>query len=253
VTLGFGELAGRVVLVTGASTGIGAEVARGFAAYGARVVAHYNASAAAAEALAAELPGATTEQADLSQPGAATSLVQRVAQSAGRIDVLVNNAGGIFGRLPAANVDDAMFRALVDLNLTSTFEACRAVLPVFRAQGSGCVVNTTSIAARNGGGPGTVAYAATKGAVSTLTRGLAREWAPEGFRVNAVAPGIIVTPLHDRHTPAATLEALRKTIPLGRLGAAHECVGAYLFLACESLAGYVTGQVIEVNGGQLTP
>ncbi len=250
---GFAELAGRVVLVTGASTGIGAAVARGFAACGARVVLHYNTSEAAARAIASGLPDASIEQADLSRPGTAAALVVRVAERLGRIDVLVNNAGGIYGRVPAAEVDDAMFRRLLDLNLTATFEACRAVLPIFRAQAIGCVVNTTSVAARNGGGPGTVAYAATKGAVSTLTRGLAREWAPEGFRVNAVAPGIIATPLHARHTPPETLEALRQAIPLRRLGTAEECVGAYLFLACESLSGYVTGQVIEINGGQLMP
>ncbi len=250
---GFAELAGRVVLVTGASTGIGAAVARGFAACGARVVLHYNASAAEAQSLASELAGSSAEQADLSQPGTAGELVARVAGRMGRLDVLVNNAGGIFGRVPAAEVDDATFRRLVDLNLTSIFEASRAVLPIFRAQKSGCVINTTSIAARNGGGPGTVTYAATKGAVSTLTRGMAREWAAEGFRINAVAPGIIDTPLHARHTPRATLEALRQTIPLRRLGTAEECVGAYLFLACENLAGYITGQVIEVNGGQLMP
>ncbi len=250
---GFAELAGRVALVTGASTGIGAAVARAFAGCGAQVVLHYNASEREARALAADLPGASIEPADLSQPGAAAALVARVAGRMGRIDVLVNNAGGIFGRAPASEVDDATFRRLLDLNLTATFEACRAVLPIFRAQGGGCVINTTSVAARNGGGPGTVAYAATKGAVSTLTRGLAREWAAEGFRVNAVAPGIILTPLHERHTPPETLEALRQTIPQRRLGMAEDCVGAYLFLACESLSGYVTGQVIEVNGGQLMP
>ncbi len=253
MTPGFSELAGRIVLVTGASTGIGAAVARGFAAYGARVVVHYNASEAEARAVAVGLADAMLEQADLSQPAAAAALVARVAERAGRVDILVNNAGGIFGRVPAAEVDDATFRRLLDLNLTSIFEACRAVLPVFRAQTSGCVINTTSIAARNGGGPGTVTYAATKGAVSTLTRGMAREWAAEGFRINAVAPGIIATPLHARHTPPETLEALRQTIPLRRLGTAEECVGAYLFLACESLSGYITGQVIEVNGGQLMP
>lgn len=253
MTPGFSELAGRSVLVTGASSGIGAAVAHGFAACGARVVLHYNTGEAAALAFAAQMDGAIALRADLSHPAAAAELVRDAAARAGRIDVLVNNAGGIFGRTPVAEVDAATLRRLIDLNLTATFEACRAVLPIFRAQGSGCVINTTSVAARNGGGPGTVNYAATKGAVSTLTRGLAREWAAEGFRVNAVAPGIIATPLHARHTPPETLEALRQTIPLRRLGTAEECVGAYLFLACESLAGYVTGQVIEVNGGQLMP
>ncbi len=251
---GFSELAGRVVLVTGASSGIGAAVARGFAACGARVVVHYHAGEEAARRLAEEVgAGAFAEAADLSQLGEGGRLVARVAERVGRLDVLVNNAGALLGRTPFAEITDERFRQLIDLNVTSVFEACRAALPVFRRQGSGCVINTTSIAARNGGGPGTVVYAASKGAVSTLTRGLAREWAAEGFRVNAVAPGIIVTPLHDRHTPPDVLEGLRQNIPMRRLGTAEDCVGAYLFFACERLSGYVTGQVIEVNGGQLTP
>lgn len=252
MTPGFSELAGRVVLVTGSSTGIGAAVARGFAACGARVVVHGSANLAAAEALAGEI-GAVAERADLSRAGEAAALVARVGERFGRLDVLVNNAGALFERRLFGEDDEAHERALMALNVTSLIEACRAALTLFRAQKRGCVVNTTSVAARNGGGPGTVIYAATKGAVSTLTRGLAKEWAPEGFRVNGVAPGIIVTPLHDRATSAETLEGLRQTIPLRRLGTPEECVGAYLYLACESLSGYVTGQVIEVNGGQLMP
>lgn len=254
---GFSELADRVVLVTGSSTGIGAAVARGFAACGARVVVHGSANMAAAEAVAADIAtaggDAVVERADLSRPGEAAALVARVGQRLGRIDVLVNNAGALFRRVAFGQDDEAHEQALVTLNVGSLMEASRAAGRLFREQRRGCVVNTTSVAARNGGGPGTVIYAATKGAVSTFTRGLAREWAAEGFRVNAVAPGIIATPLHDRATPPETLEALRKTIPLQRLGTAEECVGAYLFLACESLSGYITGQVIEVNGGQLTP
>jgi 3-oxoacyl-[acyl-carrier protein] reductase len=250
----FAELAGRVVLVTGASSGIGAAVARGFAACGARVVVHYHAGEEAARSLADEIgAGALVEAADLSRPGEAPRLVARVAERAGRLDVVVNNAGALFGRVPFGEISDGLFRQLIDLNVTSVFEACRAALPIFRGQQSGCVINTTSIAARNGGGPGTVAYATSKGAVSTLTRGLAREWAPENFRVNAVAPGIIATPLHDRHTPPDVLETLRQSIPMRRLGTPDDCVGAFLFLACERLSCFVTGQVIEVNGGQLTP
>ncbi len=104
------------------------------------------------------------------------------------------------------------------LNLDATFQACRAALPMFRRQGNGTIINTTSLAARMGGGPGTVVYASAKAAVSTLTRGLARELAPEGFRVNAVSPGFIMTPLHEQLTPRETLEGFRATVPLGRLG-----------------------------------
>jgi len=109
------------------------------------------------------------------------------------------------------------------------------------------------VAARNGGGPGAVLYAASKGFVSTFTRGLAKEVVRDGIRVNAVAPGVILTPFHERFTNEAQLQALKVTIPMGRVGIPDECTGAYLYLASDRLSGYVTGQVIEVNGGQLMP
>lgn len=257
MTPGFADLAGRIVLVTGASTGIGAAVARAFGAVGARVCVHYNSSAAEADAVVAAIRAdraeAWAEQADLGTPGNAAALVARVAAQAGGLDVLVNNAGNLLGRVPFAESDTAFYRRLIDLNVTSVVEASHAALPHLRAHGRGVVINTTSIAARNGGGPGTILYATTKGAVSTFTRGLAKEVAKDGIRVNGVAPGIIVTPLHDRYTSAATMQALIATIPMGRAATAEECAGTYLFLASGALSGYITGQIIEVNGGQLMP
>jgi 3-oxoacyl-[acyl-carrier protein] reductase len=254
---GFGDLAHQVVLVTGASTGIGAAVARGFGACGARVAVHYNRSAAEAESVVASILAkggeAWAEQADLAEPANAAALVDRVAGRAGRLDVLVNNAGYLIRRIPFAETDAELFRELLDLNLASLAAACHAALPHFRRQRRGVIINTTSVAARNGGGPGTVLYAATKGGVSTLTRGLAKELARENIRVNAVAPGIIATPLHAKLTPPETLAAMVAQIPMGRAGTPEECVGAYLFLASDALSGYITGQVIEVNGGQLMP
>jgi 3-oxoacyl-[acyl-carrier protein] reductase len=253
----FAGLAGKNVLVTGASTGIGAAVARGFGLAGARVCVHFNSSADAAEAVVDAIRAggaeAWAEQADLGTEGNAAALVQRVAARAGGLDVLINNAGDLMGRTPFADTDAALYHRLVDLNITSLVEASHAALPHLRAKGKGVIINTTSIAARNGGGPGTILYAMTKGAVSTFTRGLAKEVAKDGIRVNGVAPGIIATPLHDRFTSPAQMAALIATIPMGRAASAEECVGAYLFLASESLSGYITGQVIEVNGGQLMP
>jgi 3-oxoacyl-[acyl-carrier protein] reductase len=258
MTQTFSDLAGKIVLVTGASTGIGAAVARGFGLAGARVCVHYNSSADAADQVVTAIRAggggeAWAEQADLAIAGNAAALVERVAARAGGLDVLINNAGDLLGRTAFADTDGALYHRLVDLNVTSLVEATHAALPYLRAKGKGVIVNTTSIAARNGGGPGTILYAMTKGAVSTFTRGLAKEVAKDGIRVNGVAPGIIATPLHDRFTSPAQMAGLIATIPMGRAASAEECVGAYLFLASESLSGYITGQIIEVNGGQLMP
>jgi 3-oxoacyl-[acyl-carrier protein] reductase len=139
------------------------------------------------------------------------------------------------------------------VNLTSVFALSRRIVPVFRAQGGGAIVNVTSIAGRHGGGGGSVVYATSKGAVSTFTRGLAKELAPDGIRVNAISPGVIKTPFHERHTGEEQLNGMIATIPMGRTGTPHECVGTILFLASDRMSSYVTGQIIEVNGGQLMP
>jgi 3-oxoacyl-[acyl-carrier protein] reductase len=251
------DLKRKVVLITGSSTGIGAAAARAFGRAGALVAVHYHASEPQARAVAADVAAAggdaTVFRADVSQAGEPLRLVEAVRTHYGRIDVLVNNAGNVFGRKPFAEWTEDEFDAMLHLNVHSVVAMCQAAIGVFRAQGSGNIINVTSIAARNGGGPGVVLYAATKGFVSTLTRGLAKEFAPDRVRVNAVAPGVILTPLHDRHTPQATLDALKATVPMGRLGTADECAGAFLYLASDALSGYVNGQVIEVNGGQLMP
>ena len=145
------------------------------------------------------------------------------------------------------------YRRVVDVNLTSVFAACHAAIPIMRKQGAGNIINVTSIAARTGGAVGAGLYAAAKAAVSTLTRNLAKEEAPHNIRVNAVSPGVITTPFHDKVSTPAQLEAARAAIPMGRLGSAEECVGTFLYLASDALSRYVDGQIIEVNGGQLMP
>ena len=251
------DLAGKVVLITGSSTGIGAAAARAFGREGARVAVHYHASEAPAREVAADIArsGGTAEifRADLMQPDEPARLVSAVQRHYGRIDVLVNNAGDVFDRKPFSEWTAPEFDAMLQLNVRSVVAMCQATIGVFRAQGGGNIINVTSIAARNGGGPGVILYAATKGFVSTLTRGLAKELVADRVRVNGVAPGVILTPLHDRHTSQATLDALKGTVPMGRLGTADECAGAFLYLASDALSGYVTGQIIEVNGGQLMP
>jgi 3-oxoacyl-[acyl-carrier protein] reductase len=250
------DLAGKVVLITGASTGIGAALARGFAAQGSRVAIHYHSSQAAAEALAKELKSAGADallvRGDVTDPAACARIVAETAAHFGRIEGLVNNAGLMLGRLPSLEASDEHIQNVIDLNLRSVLSVTRAAAPWLERQG-GFIINTTSVAARNGGGSGAVIYAAAKGFVSTLTRGHAKELIGKKIRVNGVAPGVIATPFHDRYTNAAQLETQRLTIPLGRVGAPEECVGAYLFLASEMLSGYIIGQIIEVNGGQLMP
>jgi 3-oxoacyl-[acyl-carrier protein] reductase len=251
------DFSDQVVLVTGASSGIGAAVAEGFGRQGARVAVHYHRNREGAEKVvgAIRAVGGTAElvSGDLAPPDGAAAVVDDVVARLGRLDVLVNNAGDLLRRSPVTETSDVDFARVMDVNMTSVFATSRQAVPVMRRQGSGSIVNVTSVAARTGGGGGSVVYATAKGAVSTFTRGLAKELAPEGIRVNAVAPGIITTPFHERHTSAAQMKAMLSGIPMGRAGQPDECVGAVLFLASPAMSGYVTGQVIEINGGQLTP
>jgi 3-oxoacyl-[acyl-carrier protein] reductase len=251
------DFSDQVVLVTGASSGIGAAVARAFGGLGARTVLHYNRNADGARAVQQEIEasGGTADlvRADLGSGGACDEMVSSVQERHGVVDVLVNNAGDLVRRAPVAEVGEDEYRRTMDLNVASVFHTCRRVVPAMQERGSGSVVNLTSVAARTGGAGGSVVYATSKGAVSTFTRGLAREVAGTGVRVNAVAPGIIATPFHDRHTDAEQMKTMLGAIPMGRAGRPEECVGAVLFLSSPAMSGYVTGQVIEVNGGQLTP
>ncbi len=136
------------------------------------------------------------------------------------------------------------------VNLKSVYLCSQAVLPTMKRQGRGRIVNVTSVAARNGGGPGSVAYATAKGGVSTLTRAMAKELVSEGILVNGVAPGIITTPFHDRFTPPDMREKMTGGIPIGREGTPEETASVVVFLA-SSAADYLVGEIIEVNGGQL--
>jgi len=155
--------------------------------------------------------------------------------------------------LAAATLDVFNVDRVIGLNIHAAFAICRAAAPVMRRAGQGSMINTTSIAARTGGSDGAGLYGAAKAFVSTMTRVFAREMAPHGVRVNGVAPGVILTDFHVRNSTPEQLEGARRGIPMGRLGTADECVGAYLFLADDVLSGYITGQIIEVNGGQLMP
>ena len=251
------DIKGKVVLITGGSTGIGAAAAEAFSANGAKVIVHYNASEAEAHALAdrikAQGGAVALVRGDVMDRRQPKQIVAQALAAFGRIDILINNAGGMLGRTPLQDISDAHYDRVMDLNAWSVVAFMREVHPIMKQQGGGHIINTTSIAARNGGGGGAVLYAASKGFVSTFTRGMAKELWADKIRVNAVAPGVIATPFHERYSNAQQLEAMRQTIPMGYLAEARECAGAFLFLASDQLSGYVMGQVIEVNGGQLMP
>lgn len=252
------DLKNKVVLITGASTGIGAAAAKAFGANGARVAVHYNKSKAEAQKVASEVQKAGGKAflagGDVTDSAACVEIVDRTVAEFGRIDVLVNNAGGLIQRAPIESITDELFDDVVHLNVRSVLMCTRAAALHMRKQGDGgSIINVTSVAARHGGGPGAALYAGSKGFVSTITHGLAKELAKDRIRVNAVGPGVITTPFHDRYSTPQMLESFKATIPMNRLGTPDECAGAFLYLASEQLSGYMTGQILEVNGGQYMP
>ena len=241
-------LEGKRVLITGASRGIGAAVARLFADAGARLALHYRREPAEA----GTIEGAALLQADFADRSSPARVVEAAVEALGGLDVLINNAGHMLGRTRLADMDDAALDRVFDLNARSVVAASRAALAALRASG-GSIINVTSISARSGGSAGSALYSASKAFVSTFTRALATELAGDGIRVNAVSPGTIMTEFHEVYSTPEKLEGTRKQIPLQRLGQGDDCAGAFLFLASERLGGYVTGQILEVNGGQLMP
>jgi 3-oxoacyl-[acyl-carrier protein] reductase len=167
----------------------------------------------------------------------------------GRIDILVNNAGGLLARHPMVDMSEAFFRDVMDVNVVSMFLCCQAVAPGMIARKAGAIVNLTSLAAHNGGGPGASVYAAAKAAVLTLTKAYAKELAPHGIRVNAVSPGLIGgTPFHTTFTSPEAFAATVKTIPLGRAGVPDDVAAVIAFLASDA-ASFLAGETIEINGG----
>ncbi len=251
------DLEDKVVLITGASTGIGAAAARAFAKQGSKLAVHYNASHDAAEAVAADVKAlgapVTLVGGDVTAEADVKRIVAETMAAYGRIDVLINNAGGMLGRVRIEDYTVDHINRVLALNVTQVALFMREAVPVMRKQKSGNVINVTSIAARHGGGGGAVLYAGAKGFVSTVTRGWAKEVVGDNIRLNAVSPGVIITPFHDRYSNAEQLRAMQATVPMNRLGTAEECAGTFLYLASDSMSGYVTGQVIEVNGGQYMP
>lgn len=245
------NLTGKTALVTGGNTGIGRAIALALAQAGADVALTYfsNPGGQTAEAIRALGRTSVALHLDATDSGEVNRVVPELAKTLnGHIDILVNNAGHLVGRIPVNEMSDAHWRTVIDMNLSSAFYCSRAVLPYMQT-GWGRLVNLSSLAGQNGGGPGTVAYAAAKAGLLGFTRGLAKELAPLGITVNAVAPGLILeTPLHDTFSTAAGKQATIATIPLKRGGLPDDVAGAVLFLVSD-LASFITGEVTDINGG----
>jgi 3-oxoacyl-[acyl-carrier protein] reductase len=252
-----GDLKGKSILVTGASTGIGAAAARAFAKEGARVAVHYNASSDGAEKVVADVRSLGGEaflvRGDVTRADDVRRIVAETLAAFGRIDVLINNAGGLVARTRIEDYTEAFLQQVLALNVVQVALFMHEVIPGMRRQKKGNVINVSSIAARHGGGAGAIVYAGAKGFISAATKGWAKEVVGDGIRVNAVSPGVITTPFHERYSTPEQLKAMQAMIPMNRLGTAEECAGTFVFLASDELSGYITGQVIEVNGGQYMP
>jgi len=245
-------LEGEIVLITGASSGIGRATAEAMAREGASVGVNYHKNQKGAEQAVEAISKAGGEalaiRADVTRPDEVRSLVEAVRHRWGRIDILVNNAGDLLARRTLADMSEEYWDAVMNLNLKSAFLLVKAVWEEMAARQRGCIVNVTSIAARNGGGLGTAAYSAAKGGLLTLTKSLAKELAPRGIRVNGIAPGVIATPYHERYSSPELMQKFVATIPLGRAGTSEEVADTIVFLA-SSAARYITGETLEVNGG----
>lgn len=241
-------LEGRAVLITGAAGGIGCATARSFAALGARVMlADLDAEALAA--VAADTGAAGHLAFDLADPTACEGAVAQAAGRLGGLDALVH-AGAMMRRQPLATVAPADLDRQVTVNMTGSFFLARAAAEAMRPQGRGRIVLFSSQGAHTGGYAGSAVYAMTKAAVLALTRSLAREYGPHGITVNAIAPGLVETPMLRDGVDPATLDRLTGMVPLGRVGTPEEIANCCLFLASD-WSSYLTGQTLDANGGQL--
>lgn len=244
----------KIVIVTGASSGIGKATAIEFAKSGASVVVHYNSNKNGADAVVAEISKIGQKSiavgGDLSQKANVDQLISETVKTFGGIDILVNNAGTLVERKSIEEMKDTLWDRVIDVNMKSAFLCCNAAIPHMKKRTGGRIVNVSSIAARNGGGPGAGHYSAAKAGVMAMTKNLAKELAGSGILVNNVSPGVITTPYHDEYSTAESRKMFANNTPLKREGTPEEVAFSILFLASEQ-ASFITGETLEINGGLL--
>lgn len=238
-------------VVTGSSTGIGRAIALKLAESGANVVVHYYRFREKAEELAEEIRKMGRQvlaiQADLGLSADVEKLISKSAEFFNkRIDILVNNAGTLIQRTAFAEASEEYWDRLMNINFKSVFLCSQKALP-FMPRGSR-IINISSVAARTGGGPGSVIYAASKGGINALTMGMAKELIQKGIWVNAIAPGVIDTPFHEKFTPPEVRKGFLQSIPVKREGLPEEIASVAVFLASR-YSDYMIGTIVDVNGG----
>ncbi|MBB3207301.1 3-oxoacyl-[acyl-carrier protein] reductase [Rhodopirellula rubra] len=237
-------------MVTAGVQGIGLAISRALLDAGCKVVVHYFSSADAANELKAEY-GDRVEaiQADLTDPAQAKQMVENAVEALGGLEILINNAGSLIGRRGLDEVDMDFWQSVIDVNVTSMINVTKFAAPALREANSASIVNLASLAGRKGGHAGSLVYSTAKGAVLTMTRALSNELGPDGIRVNALAPGLILeTSFHNTHTTKESADATIAQIPIGRAGNPNDVAHAAVFLA-EQFDGFVTGATLDINGG----
>lgn len=247
------DLSGKVAIVTGASSGIGRATAITLARNGAAVIVNYMKNAIGADETVAEIRAmrrnALAIRADVTRRHEIVAMVAETLENFERIDILVNNAGSAVQLASLEECTEELWDAVMAVNLKGVFLCSQVIMPHFKRQMSGRIINISSLAAENGGAGGLIPYAAAKGGVHTLTKGLSRELAPSGATVNAVNPGIIETPFHDKFSRDEIVQGIIRNTPLGRAGKPEEVAELIAYLSSDD-AGFITGEIFNIDGGR---
>ena len=247
------EFKNKKVIVTGSSTGIGFHTALEFLNLGADVIFHGNNSTDGLEKkieLKTNKKNFKIIKSNFIDLENVNNFMDKSINHLGGLDILINNAGTMIGRYNLDKISEREFLEIFDLNAKSAFFTTKKSIHIFKEQKKGCIVNVSTISARTGGSAGSSVYAASKAFVSGITRSLVSELSPYNVRINAISPGTIDTKFHEQYSSKEKLESTRMKIPMQRLGKAEDCVGPIIFLSSNNLSGYMTGQILEINGGQ---